>query len=78
MDYLFYLYTLIKKQDIMTIEQFFKNPLEGIQPISLEIQVRQLSFGFQALKFINYPYGYKFEKKELFIYLLNQEINNII
>ena len=49
----------------MTIEQFFKNPLEGIQPISLEIQVRQLSFGFQALKFINYPYGYKFEIDEL-------------
>jgi hypothetical protein len=45
----------------MTIEQFFKNPLEGIEPISLEIQVRELRFGFEAVKFINYDYGYQFE-----------------
>jgi|LakMenEpi03Aug12_release.lakeMendotaPanAssembly.Ray.scaffolds.fasta_scaffold232441_3 hypothetical protein len=45
----------------MTIEQFFKNPLQGIEPIGSEIRVRELQFGFEAVKFINYDYGYKFE-----------------
>lgn len=49
----------------MTIEQFLKNPLKKVKPISLEIQVRELPFGYEAVKLINYKYGYQFEIENL-------------
>ncbi len=45
----------------MTIEQFLKNPLKNLKPISIEVHINKLSFGFEAIQYINYPYDYKFE-----------------
>jgi len=45
----------------MTIKDFFKNPTKGLKPIGSCIEIYQLDFGFEAIQYVQFPYGYKFE-----------------